>query len=334
LSTSTPDYRRELTIVIAIGWFGTEVETHLQRLDLGAVLIDVPAIRILLTLFLHHDRAPARDIHVIFSVSDKVRAKCLEYDVHISPEARFGMLGATSFAVEAPAMIRPGLFDIDLVAGFTYLGDHQSFQGSYWRHVNFVGRFCSIAGRISVGPGEHPTDWISGHWLFLDELPWKEAQAFYARNPGKLEMAKDKHHRDIMLQHPKVVIGNDVWIGEGVFIRQGVTIGDGAVIGAHAVVTKDVPPFAIVGGAPAKVIRFRFEEDIVAELLRLEWWYYGLSALDNADFTDIDFALHQIDRNIRSGHAQPYKGPILQICADDVDILMVDTETETGSFVG
>lgn len=261
---------------------------------------------------------------MIFSVSEKIRAKCLEYDVHISPDARFGMLGATSFAVEAPTMIRPGLFDIDLVAGFTYLGDHQSFQGSYWRGVNFIGRFCSIAGRISVGPGEHPTNWVSGHWAFLDELPWQEAQAFYKRNPGALDMAKARH-----LQRPKVVIGNDVWIGEGVFIRQGVTIGDGAVIGAHAVVTKDVPPYAIVGGAPARIIRFRFDPDVIEELLRLEWWHYGFSALDNTDFTDVDRALYQIQRNITSGHAQPYSGPVLQIGADEVEILSAVSRTST-----
>src|SRR4051794_30884406 len=78
---------------------------------------------------------------MIFSVSDKVRAKCLEYDVDISPDAHFIEADGSALAVEAPAMIRPGLFDIDLVGGFTYMGDAQISRGSYWRRTNFVGRF-------------------------------------------------------------------------------------------------------------------------------------------------------------------------------------------------
>ena len=69
-----------------------------------------------------------------------------------------------------------------------------------------------------------------------------------------------------------IVIGNDVWIGYEAVILSGVTIGDGAIIGARAVVTKDVPPYTIVGGVPAKPIRKRFDEDTVIELLRLKWW--------------------------------------------------------------
>ena len=69
-----------------------------------------------------------------------------------------------------------------------------------------------------------------------------------------------------------IVIGNDVWIGYEAVILSGVTIGDGAVIGARAVVTKDVPPYTIVGGVPAKPIRMRFPEEVVAALQKLQWW--------------------------------------------------------------
>ena len=190
---------------------------------------------------------------MIFSVSDKVRAKCLEYDVDISPDARFIIADEPAFAVEGPAIIRGGLFDIDLVGGFTYMGDYPIAQGSNWRRVNFVGRFCSIAGRVTVGQNEHPTDWVSGHWMFLDDLPWKEAKAF----------------------------------------------------------------------------RYRFDHEAIGELLRLQWWNYGLSALDGATIKDIDFALSQIDRNIQSGHAEPYSGPILRIAQDTVDVISADAEAGT-----
>ncbi|MBS7669878.1 CatB-related O-acetyltransferase [Croceicoccus sp. 1NDH52] len=76
-----------------------------------------------------------------------------------------------------------------------------------------------------------------------------------------------------------IVIGNDVWIGEGAFISLGVKIGDGAVIAARAVVTRDVPPFAIVGGTPAKVLRYRFPPETIALLLKSEWWRYDLRSL-------------------------------------------------------
>jgi acetyltransferase-like isoleucine patch superfamily enzyme len=259
---------------------------------------------------------------MVFAISEAVRAKCLEYDVRVRPGAQFGSLGQTSFAVEAPVDIRPGLFDIDLVAAFTYLGDHQAFQGSFYRHVNLIGRFCAIAGRVSIGPTEHPTHWLSSHLIFHGGCDWDQAEAFRARNHQILDHAMGRFSSEVAEAHPPVQIGNDVWIGEGVFIRRGVTIGDGAIVAAHAVVTKDVPPYAIVGGVPAKVIRNRFAPEIIEQLLDLRWWHYGLSALEGVDYTDPEAALHRISDNISSGVAQPYRAPILQISANEVDVIL------------
>lgn len=261
---------------------------------------------------------------MVFAVSDAVRAKCLEYDVRIRPGAQFGYLGQTSFAVEAPVDIRPGLFDIDLIAAFTYLGDHQTFQGSFYRHVNLIGRFCAIAGRVAIGPAEHPTSWLSSHMMFHGGCDWREAEDFRARNREIVERAILRFSGELVDAHGPVQIGNDVWIGEGAFIRSGVSIGDGAIIGAHAVVTKDVPPYAIVGGVPARVIRYRFEPEVIQELLGLQWWQYGLSALEGADFTNVDVAIQRICENIGSGRAQPYSAPILQISENEVDVINID----------
>lgn len=119
-----------------------------------------------------------------------------------------------------------------------------------------IGRYCSIADGVTILlGGNHRSDWISTYpFSALDE--WPEA-----------------HHIE---GHPAtngdVVIGNDVWLGLGCTILSGVTIGDGAVIGAQALVTRNVPPYTIVGGNPAKVIRQRFEPDVIAMLTSSKWW--------------------------------------------------------------
>lgn len=259
---------------------------------------------------------------MVFVVSEQVRAKCLDYDVHIKPGAQFGFDGATSIAVEAPADIMSGTFDIDLLAAFSFIGDLEPRQCSLFRHVNLIGRFCSIAGGVAAGPAEHPIDWVSTHSLFCNgRRHWAAGKAFRERNPRQIELASEKYVAEVHDAHPKIQIGNDVWIGEGVFIRRGVSIGDGAIIASHAVVSRDVPPYAIVGGVPAKIIRYRFEPAVIEELLALQWWQYGLSAMDGVCWTDMDLALWQIGKNIEEGRAEPYVAPILNITANEVDVL-------------
>ena len=79
--------------------------------------------------------------------------------------------------------------------------------------------------------------------------------------------------------HKFGTIGSDVWIGAGASIMTGVNVGDGAVIGANSVVTKDIPPYAVAVGVPAKIIKFRFDEDIINRLLKIKWWNYSKEAL-------------------------------------------------------
>jgi len=88
--------------------------------------------------------------------------------------------------------------------------------------------------------------------------------------------------------HSKTNIGNDVWIGAQAVIKAGVTIGDGAVIGGNSLVTKDVPPYAIVGGTPAKVIKYRFPEPIINALLELKWWEFDIEEIAELPFDDIE----------------------------------------------
>lgn len=122
-----------------------------------------------------------------------------------------------------------------------------------------IGKFCSIAcgSKFLFTSANHTLGSLSTYTfpIFFDE--WE-------LNAKNIRSAWDNKG--------DIVIGNDVWIGYEAVILSGVTIGDGAIIGTRAVVTKDVPPYTIVGGVPAKPIRRRFDDETIAELLRLRWW--------------------------------------------------------------
>lgn len=117
-----------------------------------------------------------------------------------------------------------------------------------------IGKFTSIASDVIFDAGwQHNVDFVTT----------------YPLNVFFLELAGIKSHPK---SYGDTFVGSDVWIGRGAFIRSGVTIGDGAVIAAHSVVTHDVKPYEVVGGVPAKHIKFRFSEAQIASLLRIQWW--------------------------------------------------------------
>lgn len=138
-----------------------------------------------------------------------------------------------------------------------------------------VGNYCVIATNAFLGASLHPTNWLSVHnFQYGANTPLKNPKPF--------------------IQSKHTTIGNDVWIGANVVVTTGVNIGDGAIIAAGAVVTKDVPPYAIVGGVPAKIIKYRFDEPTIKELLELQWWDLEPEQLDGVDFDDIHKAIKQV----------------------------------------
>lgn len=142
--------------------------------------------------------------------------------------------------------------------------DRHSFCGYDCEIINCeIGSFCSIANQVIIGGGRHPMEWVSMSPVFYE-----------GRDSIK---AKFSEHKRAKVK--RTIIGNDVWIGERAIIKEGITIGTGAVIGMGSIVTKDVEPYTIVAGCPAKVLRKRFNDDVIDNLLSSEWWNFNENKL-------------------------------------------------------
>ena len=140
-----------------------------------------------------------------------------------------------------------------------------------------IGKYCSIGPQVYIAPGNHPLNFISTH-PFLYDRKWQEIFETKINNQKILKKVKN------------TIIENDVWIGARAIIMEGVHISNGAIIGAGAIVTNDVPPYAIVVGSPAKIIKYRFNEENINKLNKIQWWDWNKEKISREydNFFDID----------------------------------------------
>jgi acetyltransferase-like isoleucine patch superfamily enzyme len=148
-----------------------------------------------------------------------------------------------------------------------------------------VGAYCSFGARTSINPFNHPMDWLS-----INEFQYHPNSFDWV--PEYSQIKRLERTPDMYKQ---VSVGNDVWSGHNVNVMPGVNVGNGAILAAGSVVTKDVPPYAIVAGVPAKVIRYRFAEKTIERLLKARWWDLELSELSGLPFRDVERCLDLVE---------------------------------------
>lgn len=189
-----------------------------------------------------------------------------------------------------------------------------SYQVSGYCFAARIGRYCSFGENVQIGRQDHPLTWASTSPAFyLHDNLFDLDQGF--------EGAEEYHNYRFNNGGPPTkvqitTIGNDVWIGHGAFIKAGVTIGDGAIVAAHSVVSRDVPPFAVVAGNPAVIKKFRLPPMFITPMLRCQWWQYApwqLSHLTPAKMHDF---VHGVIK--MRGEVEPFNPTVVDLSKSEI----------------
>jgi acetyltransferase-like isoleucine patch superfamily enzyme len=226
----------------------------------------------------------------------KLIAACAEHNVMLSVGAQ--LRRKALIECEPPVRLDGELAMTGFIGAYSYVR-----RGSLLGGVRWIGRYCSISADVTIGGGEHPTNWLSTH-------PFQYGDSTFVQRSSK---RPGFDHLDAPVQPLGVAIGSDVWIGARAVVARGVTIGDGAVIGAGAVVTRDVPAYAIVGGVPAKIIRYRFPPELIERLKRVQWWNYTADSLLGIRFNDPEKAVDDIEDRLAKGQMAILPGKTVRI---------------------
>lgn len=220
-----------------------------------------------------------------------------------------------STVIETPVKVIGGSIQCDFIGAFSYFNKNASI-----RHVKSIGRFCAIGPNVQMGLPEHDIKSLSAHIVFADwDAEWTYPFTSYHEDNPYIKTIQSNQNLNYEKKKNRIEIGNDVWIGANSIIMRGVKIGDGAVVAAGSVVTKDVEPYTVVGGSPAKLIKLRFSNDTIARLQKIQWWRYGPDIMKNCDVTKVEETLSVIEQRVRDGF-EPYSGKKIVICKDEIHV--------------
>ena len=220
----------------------------------------------------------------------------------------WGMFEKTE--LEAPIYIGKSQIETSSIGAFTFINlrSVHSETTNCAIECQSIGRFCMFAHSINIGFAGHPTNFISNHLVFRYDGKTSYAHDFINIKNDADEEWNRKQYIEYS-RKPLPLIGNYVWIGYGVTVLNGVTIGNGAVIAAGSVVTKDVEPYSIVAGNPARIIRKRFEECEIEILEKISWWDYGAEILHGIDISDAHTGIRKLEERIMSGKYKHFVSP-------------------------
>ncbi len=167
----------------------------------------------------------------------------------------------SEMVIESPAIIiNNSRIDCGFIGAYCFINENVTI-----RHTERIGRFSSIAPDAYIGLVDHPIDSLSSSDYFFGRLKWN-----FCDNKYRYTDTFNVNYKS------KIVIGNDVWIGMRAMVMRGVKIADGTIIAAGSVVTHDTEPYEIVGGVPARHIRYRFESEVIDALMSSRWWDYDV----------------------------------------------------------
>ncbi len=213
-----------------------------------------------------------------------------------------------SLTFERPAWVFAHRVKASSIGAFSYL--NASGTTSVYRAR--LGRYVQIAESCIIGPPEHPMDWFSNHpFAFTrpEHMPAMYAQEDFAR------LAPESGSGPAWADgESETCLGHEAYIGAGSLVKRGVTIGNGAVIGARSVVTRDIPPYTVAVGSPARVIRDRFAAPLVERLQALQWWRYDLAPWKKqVDFSQVEATLAFFEERAASGDLTLLKPPTYRV---------------------